>query len=303
MKSVFKIKFLKNILIISSLIAVGLPLFVILFIYPLFHGLLIKNTENMVISIARHLSSNIIGTQDILSRNFITKEILSEIQGPVNHFGLMNLQIFSESGEIVFSTVPEEIGEINKKTYFHDFVAKGKVYTKVVKKGTKSSEDQIVKADVLETYIPIIKNDKFIGAFEIYYDITDRKKRLDKLLYTSSLILILLAISLQYTIIISLLKAGRNIIKREKAEQLRDVLISDLQKALAKVKTLSGMLPICAQCKKIRDDKGYWNQIEVYIRDHSEAEFSHGMCPECSDKLYGKEDWYIEMKKEEKQKE
>ena len=60
----------------------------------------------------------------------------------------------------------------------------------------------------------------------------------------------------------------------------------NLQKALAKVKTLSGLLPICSNCKKIRDDKGYWNQIEAYIRDHSEADFSHGICPECAKKLY-----------------
>lgn len=59
-----------------------------------------------------------------------------------------------------------------------------------------------------------------------------------------------------------------------------------LNKALEKVKTLSGFLPICASCKKIRDDKGYWNQIEAYISDHSEAEFSHGICPECCKKLY-----------------
>lgn len=59
-----------------------------------------------------------------------------------------------------------------------------------------------------------------------------------------------------------------------------------LQDALDKVRTLSGMFPICASCKKIRDDKGYWNQIEVYIRDHSEAEFSHSICPECVSKLY-----------------
>jgi hypothetical protein len=188
LKSVFKIKFLKNILILSSVIAVGLPLFVILFIYPLFHGLLTKNTENMAISIARHLSSDIIGNQDILSRDFLTEEILSEIQGSVNHFGLMKLKIFSESGEIIFSTVTKDIGEINKETYFHDFVAKGNVCTKVVKKGTKSLEDQIVMADVFEIYIPIINNDMFIGAFEIYYDITNRKERLDKLLHTSSLI-------------------------------------------------------------------------------------------------------------------
>ncbi len=60
----------------------------------------------------------------------------------------------------------------------------------------------------------------------------------------------------------------------------------ELTKALDQVKLLSGFLPICASCKNIRDDKGYWTQIESYIRDHSEAEFSHGNCPECSKKLY-----------------
>lgn len=60
-----------------------------------------------------------------------------------------------------------------------------------------------------------------------------------------------------------------------------------LKKALSQVKTLSGLLPICSSCKKIRDDKGYWKQIETYISEHSEAEFSHGMCRECAEKLYG----------------
>lgn len=60
----------------------------------------------------------------------------------------------------------------------------------------------------------------------------------------------------------------------------------EMREALSNVKMLSGMLPICASCKKIRDDKGYWNQIESYIRSHSEADFSHGICPECAKKLY-----------------
>lgn len=63
--------------------------------------------------------------------------------------------------------------------------------------------------------------------------------------------------------------------------------VAELQDALANVNQLSGLLPICASCKKIRDDKGYWTQIESYIRDHSEAEFSHGICPECAKKIYG----------------
>jgi DNA-binding NtrC family response regulator len=74
--------------------------------------------------------------------------------------------------------------------------------------------------------------------------------------------------------------------QRRKVEEEREEVIRELQQALAEVKTLSGLLPICASCKKIRDDKGYWSQIEVYIRDHSQAEFSHGLCPDCAKKLY-----------------
>jgi len=84
-------------------------------------------------------------------------------------------------------------------------------------------------------------------------------------------------------------------------EKEREKMIKELKKALEDVNTLSGLLPICANCKKIRDDKGYWNNLEVYIEKHSAASFSHGMCSECSDEVYGKKDWYIQMKKEKKQ--
>ena len=80
-------------------------------------------------------------------------------------------------------------------------------------------------------------------------------------------------------------RLGR-VVERKQYEEERENLISELQQAMSEVKTLSGLLPICASCKKIRDDKGYWNQIESYIQDHSEAEFSHGICPECAEKLY-----------------
>jgi PAS domain S-box-containing protein len=78
----------------------------------------------------------------------------------------------------------------------------------------------------------------------------------------------------------------RDISERKQIENERDALIRDLQHSLAEVKTLSGLLPICSSCKKIRDDKGYWNQIEGYIHEHSDATFSHGICPDCTKKLY-----------------
>jgi PAS domain S-box-containing protein len=77
-----------------------------------------------------------------------------------------------------------------------------------------------------------------------------------------------------------------DITARKHAEMQKEQVIADLRQALQNVKLLSGLLPICASCKKIRDDKGYWNQIEAYIRDHSEAKFSHGICPDCQKTLY-----------------
>jgi hypothetical protein len=77
-----------------------------------------------------------------------------------------------------------------------------------------------------------------------------------------------------------------DITKRKEVEADRENLITKLQDALAKIRTLRGIIPICSSCKKIRDDKGYWNQIENYIKEHSDADFSHGICPECAKKLY-----------------
>jgi PAS domain S-box-containing protein len=77
-----------------------------------------------------------------------------------------------------------------------------------------------------------------------------------------------------------------DIAEQKQREAEREALIRELQEAMSEVKTLSGLLPICANCKKIRDDQGYWNQIETYIQQHSEAEFSHGICRECAEKLY-----------------
>ncbi|MHB8895070.1 MAG: PAS domain-containing protein [Candidatus Geothermincolia bacterium] len=79
---------------------------------------------------------------------------------------------------------------------------------------------------------------------------------------------------------------ARDISEQKRADEEQRRLIAQIQEALSRVRLLSGLLPICSSCKKIRDDQGYWKQIEVYIRDHSEAEFTHGICPECARTLY-----------------
>jgi len=78
----------------------------------------------------------------------------------------------------------------------------------------------------------------------------------------------------------------RDISERKNAEHQQKELIHELREALSKVKTLSGLLPICASCKKIRDEAGNWHSLELYVRDHTQADFSHGICPDCHARLY-----------------
>ena len=88
----------------------------------------------------------------------------------------------------------------------------------------------------------------------------------------------------------------RDITDKKLADAEREKLIAELQQALAEIKTLQGFIPICAHCKKIRDDKGYWNQVEAYIAEKTDAQFSHSICPSCLEKYYAELD---EMVKEE----
>ncbi|NOY14245.1 MAG: hypothetical protein GXP51_11440 [Deltaproteobacteria bacterium] len=71
----------------------------------------------------------------------------------------------------------------------------------------------------------------------------------------------------------------------------------ELRQALDEIRTLRGTLPICAQCKSVRDDAGYWNRIEKYLQEHSDADFTHGLCPECEEQLYGDQEWFQRLKR------
>lgn len=140
-----------------------------------------------------------------------------------------------------------------------------------------------------------------IGTGVFFEEINDEIAHLTKGLLCISLIIIAITLLLSFYIVINSLDEMKRRLAAEKKlnqykeelEELVEQRTQKLQEAVSKVKVLSGFLPICASCKKIRDDKGYWNQIESYIREHSEAEFSHGICPECAEKmypeLYGKE--------------
>jgi ligand-binding sensor domain-containing protein len=99
--------------------------------------------------------------------------------------------------------------------------------------------------------------------------------------YQTSWFYLLCAIVLSGSVFLTYRWRVALLLQREKDLQKR------VNETIAQIKILGGLIPICANCKKIRDDKGYWNQLEKYLKDHSEAEFTHGICPECKEKLYG----------------
>lgn len=145
------------------------------------------------------------------------------------------------------------------------------------------------------SYVQLFKPWGWIVGTGIFFEeIKDEIAQLTKGLLCISIAIIILTLLLSlYIVMNSLREIQKRLAAEKKLTQYKDDLeelveqrTEKLQEAVSKVKILSGFLPICASCKKIRDDKGYWNQIESYIRDHSEAEFSHGICPDCAVKLY-----------------
>jgi hypothetical protein len=140
------------------------------------------------------------------------------------------------------------------------------------------AEETKFNVAVVETYIPIRAGNSIVGVFELYTDVTTYS---DDIINTVTMTLTCLAGILLFVFACSYLvirKATR--LLKETQQELADKVLQ-LEEALANVKQLEGIIPICMHCKKIRDDMASWQQLEQYISNHSEARFSHGICPEC----------------------
>lgn len=181
----FEKNIIKYFFIISCLIAISFPIVNIYYIFPTFSSLLSQNAEEESVQIARHLSTMLVGDNKEIKAPGHYEDFLAEAK---EEFNLNKIKLFLSSGEIIYSSDAENIGDLNKNRYFHEIVAKGEIYSNLVHKQARSLEGQIMSSDVVETYVPIMKDGRFIGAFEIYHDITKQHGSMQRTVFNASLI-------------------------------------------------------------------------------------------------------------------
>lgn len=272
----FKNSKLNRLIIVAILAIITIPLLNIFVVFPQFKKLDVHNIEKSAIYLAQHMENHLRESENwslVMNGGELSTQEREILSGYLADFKLEKMKVFTAKGLAVYSTDPEDIGKLNDRNYFHDIVAKGDVYSKVVQKKTKSLENQIYKADVVEVYVPSMQGDRFNGAFELYYNITSSLNALERLIYYSSLIPLVIASILLALLIWGMLNLERSLIATKHAEE--------------EVKSLQGIIPICGYCKEIRNDQGAWTRLENYIENHSEARFSHGICDGCMADRFG----------------
>jgi len=176
----FLVKQTLILIIVSLLFAILIPVGNVFYIFPSFKQAIIKNAEIETERITQYFVKELLIEGNLPKKFSNADQKIQMLKQPLNFF---KMRIFSPTGTIIYSTKNEEIGTQNTKKYFHEIVSLGQKFTKVVEKNTgKTQEGKSLTIDVVETYVPVMDGDKFIGAFELYYDITDRSERFSKVI-------------------------------------------------------------------------------------------------------------------------
>jgi signal transduction histidine kinase len=220
--------FVRCAFLIILLIVVVVPAFEILVVQPSYLNFLIEKTEEHAAHYARDLALELDFEQHNISQVVETKTFSDKLKNLEVQAHLLKLRVFSAAGEIVFSTMSNEIGNLNTKAYFHKIVARGQVYSKVVFEDELSAEGQAVPVTVVETYYPITQNGVFIGAFELYYDISRDVAAIRDVNRSSTYNIIGVCLLLTAVMLGALILVRRNIEQRLAVEErLRELATAD----------------------------------------------------------------------------
>jgi len=220
--------FLRVIVVVSIITIVLFPLFTLFHQYPNIIRLLEEFTVNEAVGITKYFSALIIVDDQELEPGSLSKETIDQIRKVERDTHFIRLVIYSPSGQILYSSKPEEIGEVNQDPYFRQMLADPKVLAEQVERGGASLENRYMNTDVVETYVPIIREGKLIGVFEIYYDISTEKQKLKNLINLSSVVLFGIAAVLLIAVIISVSRATLYLQDRQRVlEELRALSLSD----------------------------------------------------------------------------
>lgn len=222
-QTVFRTGYLRGIFIVSLLIAVTFPMADYFIVLPMFSGFVTQHTEEEAIRAANHLADDlIIPNNEDFSSGSLPQDMHQNALIVAKGMGLLKFKLFAPDGTTVYSTDAEDIGKINKNDYFHNIVAKGGIYTHLVRDNKINHENEGVVQDVVETYVPLMEVDDqghFRGAFEIHYDVTERIAEIDRLILLSTLVLGSVALGLLFIVFLTLRSAVLVSIQRDISSQ------------------------------------------------------------------------------------
>lgn len=186
----------------TCLLALSFPLYAMFWIHPHFTNIVTFEKEVNAKQIANHISKMLIldSTEKTITQKNITDSFIATLEEAQLDFDLTKVKVFSSRGEVLHSTDNQDIGDINTNPYFTDLISKGKIFSKIVHKNEKTMEGEVVKKDVVETYVPLLRDQHFIGAFEIYYDITYSDHIIGKFVAQSHIIILMISVLLLLSI-------------------------------------------------------------------------------------------------------
>lgn len=220
--------------LLAAAFMAALTLIQIFLIYPRFITRAVGDCRDKAVIDAVHIK-RLVARELPLHRGIFTAEVMEETARIREDFQLWKFKLFSPEGEVVYSTDPRDIGKINEHDYFHDRVAKGEVHAIPVWAREVTLEGQVVPVDVVETYVPVMEGGRFMGACEIYYDITKNKNELDRLIAQASVTTVGIGGLLLAMVFFLAAKAGQSLRRQEELQE--DLIRSD---RLAAMGTLVG---------------------------------------------------------------